>query len=108
MQQPVMWAVGQLEPFWTVQIIQDNNQPLPLTGVTTNQLSFIIYNASYAQIATGTGLWSIVNAADGIVQYAFATNDVPTVPGTYYVRIKVNFNGSQPFMTDYIKWIVQP
>jgi hypothetical protein len=107
MQQPILWAVGQLEPFWTVQIIQDNGVPLNLAGVTTAQLSFIVYNANQAQIATGNGGWSIINAADGIVQYAFATNDVPTTPGTYYVRIKVNFNNSQPFMTDYIKWVIQ-
>jgi hypothetical protein len=108
MQQPIQWALGQLYPSWTIRAVQDNGQPLNLTGVTTGELSFLVYNANYAEIATGSGAFSVINAADGIVTYTFASGDVPTTPGTYYVRIKIIFNNTSPFFTDYVKWVIAP
>ena len=106
MQEPIEWAMGQLSPSWLISIDTDDNKPLDLTNVTTGQLGFLIYNSSRVQISTGGGTFSIKNAAQGLVGYALGTNDVPTIAGTYYVRVKVNFGGATPFFTDYIKWVI--
>lgn len=100
------WAKGQLSPSWTIQLTRDNNTTMDLTGVTANQLSLQIYNASYVQIATGAGTFGIVNVRPGVVRYNLAAADVATA-GNYYVRVAVNFGGSSPDMSDYIPWVVQ-
>lgn len=99
------WAVGQLSPTWTIIMMRDS-KPMDLTGVAANQLSLQIYNASYVSTGTGAGTFSILNAKPGIVSYAPAAADVATA-GTYNLRVKVNFNGNTPDMSDYIAWVVQ-
>lgn len=100
------WAKGQTSPTWTILMARDNGAAMSLTGVATNQLSLVIYNASFAQIGTGAGAFTIVNANPGIVTYAPATADSATT-GSLYVRVVVNFNGTNEDMSDYIPWSVQ-
>lgn len=97
------WAVGQLSPLWTITLTRDGGI-MDITGVTTNQLSLLIYNNSQAQTGTGQGTFSIIEAKPAIVTYQLNSADVPTVTGNYYVRVKVNFNGTTPDMSDYIFW----
>jgi len=100
------WALGQLSPVWTIVMARDS-KPMDLTGVTTNQLSLLIYNANHVQTGTGAGTFTIVDANPGVVTYQLVLADVPTTVGTYYVRVKVNFNNMSPDLSDYINWIIQ-
>lgn len=88
-------------------MIRDNNTIMDLTGVTTNQLSLIIYNSSKVQTGTGTGAFAITSAKPGIVTYAPISADVPVTAAQYYVRVGVNFNSTTPDYSDFISWIVQ-
>ena len=99
------WAVGQLSPIWTIVLARDS-KPMDLTGVTIGQLSLLIYNASHVQTGTGAGTFAIVDAYPAIVTYQLVSADVPVTAGTYFVRVKVNFNGTTPDMSDYINWSI--
>ncbi len=103
------WRVGQLSPTWTINMVRDGNNVMDLTGVTTNQLSLIIYTSSktLASNSPGVGAFAITQANPGIVTYAPASQDVPTSAGVYYVRVEVNFNGTRPDYSDYIPWIIE-
>jgi hypothetical protein len=100
------WAKGQLSPSWTIPMVRDNNTQMDLTGVTTNQLSLVIYNSNYVQTTTGNGTFSILETSPGMVRYVPASPDAGTA-GTFYVRVVINFGGSTPDMSDYIQWVVQ-
>lgn len=99
------WAVGDLSPSWQVTLLDKIGNPLPLTGVTTGQLSLIIYNSAFVQIGTGAGTFALLPTPGG-VQYNPALADSATA-GTYYVRVRVNFNGANPQSSDYIQWVIQ-
>lgn len=99
------WAKGQTSPTWTMALSRDGGAVMDLTGVTTNQLSLNIYGANGAQIGTGGGTFTIVNANPGVVRYQPVTADSATV-GNNSVRVVVNFNGTTPDMSDPIVWIV--
>lgn len=99
------WAVGQQSPTWTILCQRDNNTTMNLTGVTTGQLSLVIYNASYVQIGTGAGSFTTLNASTGLINYAPVAADSATA-GMYYVRVVVDFNGTSPDMSDYIQWVI--
>lgn len=101
------WRVGQLSPIWTINMIRDNNIIMDLTGVTTGQLSLIIYNGSKVITGTGAGTFAITSTKPGIVTYQPASADVPSTAGTYYIRVEVNFNGTSPDFSDYILWAIQ-
>lgn len=101
------WRVGQLSPIWTLNMIRDNNTIMNLTGVTTAQLSLIIYNSSKVVTGTGAGTFAIISVLPGIVTYQLASADVPSTAGSYFVRIEVNFNSSQPDYSDYLSWVIQ-
>jgi hypothetical protein len=100
------WAKNQTSPTWTILMGRDNGAPMDLTNVTADQLSLVIYNSSFAQIGTGQGSFTIVNANPGIVNYAPATEDSATI-GNLYLRVIVDFGGSNEDMSDYIAWAVQ-
>lgn len=99
------WALGQLGPTWLI-IMNRDSTPMNLIGVTTAQLSLLIYNSSHVQIGTGTGTFTIIDSNPGVVTYQLVSADVPTTASQYYVRVKVNFNGTTPDMCDYISWVV--
>lgn len=80
---------------------------MDLTGVTTNQLSLNIYGANGALIGTGGGTFSIVSANPGVVRYQAVTADSATI-GSNSVRVVVNFNNTNPDMSDRITWEVDP
>ena len=101
------WAVGQLSPTWTLPCTRDDNTTMVLTGVTTGQLSLVIYNSNHVLIGTGAGTFTILSASAGWVNYALAPADVTTA-GTFYVRVVVDFNGTSPDMSDYIRWEIDP
>ncbi len=101
------WRVGQLSPIWTINMIRDNSTIMDLTGVTTGQLSLIIYNSSKVITSIGAGTFTITQVKPGIVTYALASADVPISAGTYYVRVEVNFNSTSPDFSDYILWAIQ-
>lgn len=101
------WRVGQLSPLWTINMIRDDNTIMNLTGVTTGQLSLIIYNASHVVTGTGAGTFAITSVLPGIVTYQLVSADVPVTAGQYFCRVGINFNGTQPDYSDYVSWIVQ-
>lgn len=103
------WRTGQLSPSWTFNMIRDNNTEMDLTGVTTGQLSLIIYTSAKAVASNspGVGTFTIVQANPGIVKYQLASADVPSTSGQYYVRVEVNYNGNAPDFSDYISWVIQ-
>lgn len=104
----INWAIGQLNPPWIIPLVRDNNTIFDLTGVTANQISLVIYNASKVPTGTGAGTVTIKSVKPGIITYTLASADVPTAAGTYYLRIKVNFGGTTPDFSDYITWTVAP
>lgn len=104
------WAVGQLYPNWELPLVRTDalgniTRTMDLTGVSAGQLSLIIYNSSKAQVGTGAGTFTINNAKPGTVTYAQASADMAT-SGTYYLRVKINFNGATPDFSDYIQMVV--
>jgi hypothetical protein len=103
------WTVGQLSPLWTLPMTRDNGKVMDLTGVTTGQLSLIIYTSSktLASNSPGVGTFTIEQVKPGIVTYQLASADVPSTAGQYWVRVKVNFGGTLPDFCDYISWIIQ-
>lgn len=101
------WRVGQLSPTWTINMIRDDNTIMNLTGVTTGQLSLIIYNSSKVVTGTGAGTFTITSTLPGIVKYQLASADVPSTLGQYYCRVGINFNGTAQDYSDYLSWIIQ-
>jgi hypothetical protein len=101
------WAKGQISPTWAVVCVRDNGTAMDLTGVTQTQLSLVIYSSNYVQTGTGAGTLTVQNANPGRVNYVPAVADSAT-PGTYYVRVVVDFEGTSPDMSDYIQWVIQP
>jgi hypothetical protein len=95
------WAVGQLAPNWELSLARDS-RVFDLSGVTTGQLSLIIYNSVKAQIGMGTGTFVINNVKPGVVTYIQSSADMANA-GTFYLRLKVNFNGTSPDFSDYIR-----
>lgn len=95
------WAIGQLSPVWELILARDNRL-FDLTGVTVGQLSLIIYNANKVQTGTGAGSFVINNVKPAVVTYTQASADMASA-GTFYLRVKVNFNGTTPDFSDYIK-----
>jgi len=100
------WTLGQLSPIWTIVLARDS-KPMDLTGVTVNQLSLLLYNGNHAQTGTGAGTFTIIDTNPGVITYQLVTADVPVVTGTYYVRVKINFNNVAPDMSDYVTWTIQ-
>ena len=100
------WAVGDTAPSWLITLIDKTGTPLNLSGVLSSQLSLIIYNAQFVQVATGAGGFA-VTSSPGTIQYNPAAADSATA-GTYYLRFRVSFNGSKPQSSDYVQWVVQP
>ena len=102
------WTVGQLSPSWTIPMTRDNAE-MDLTGVTTGQLSVIIYTSAKVRASNspGAGTFTIDQTKPGIVTYTPASQDIPATAGQYYIRIEVNFNGTMPDYSDYISWLVQ-
>lgn len=106
------WTVGQLAPTWELSLARTdaNGNPsriMDLTGVTTNQLSMILYTAGKA-VATnspGTGVFTITDVKPGIVTYAQASGDMVTTVA--FVRVKINFNGTNPDLSDLIAIVIQ-
>ena len=99
------WTVGQLSPNWEFILARDNRL-FDLTGVTVGQLSLIIYTSAkvVASNSPGAGTFTINNVKPGVVTYTQAAADM--VVGTAYVRVKVNFNGTTPDFSDYIKIVI--
>ena len=100
------WTVGQLAPNWEFPLVRTDangnlSRVMDLTGVTTAQLSLLIYNAAKTQTGTGTGTFTINNAKPGVVTYAQSASDMQN-SGTYYFRVRINFNGTTPDYSDYV------
>lgn len=103
------WTVGQLSPTWTIPMSRDGGVEMDLTGVTANQLSLIIYTSAKVRASNspGVGTFAIVQAKPGIVTYQLASADVPAAAGQYYVKVEVNFNGTEPDYSSYISWVIE-
>ena|SRR5581483_12211015 len=83
------WPQGQTTPAIIFVCTKDNGQPLNLTGLTASNLSLLIHPASGSDIV-GTGTFTILNAAQGIVQYQPASGDVATT-GSYTLIVVATF-----------------
>ena len=94
------WTVGQLTPNFELLLGRDNRL-FDLTGVTANQLSLLLYNASKVQIGTGAGSFAINNFIPAVVTYTQVAADMITTLA--YVKVKVNFGGTSPDFSDFIK-----
>lgn len=90
-------------------MVRDNSAVMDLTGVTTGQISVIIYtsNKTVASNSPGMGTVTITQAKPGIITYAPASQDIPTAPGQYWIRIEVDYSGTTPDYSDYIAWLIQ-
>jgi hypothetical protein len=88
-------------------MIRDDKTLMDLTGVNASQLKLKIYNASKVQIGLGTGTFEVLNAYPGIVRYKPNAADSATT-GDNAVRVEVDFNGTDPDMSDYMAWKVDP
>ena len=97
------WTVGQLSPNFEMILARDNRL-FDLTGVSTNQLSLIIYNSAKVQTGTGGGSFVINNVKPAVVTYSQVAADMVTA--TSFLRVKVNFNGTTPDFSDYIKIVI--
>ncbi len=107
------WTVGQTYPNWELPMVRTDangnvSRVMDLTGVTTGQLSLIIYNSAKAVASNspGAGTFTINNAKPGTVTYAQSSADMATA-GTYYLRVRINFNNATPDYSDYIQLVVQ-
>lgn len=100
------WTVGQLSPVWELPLARDS-RIMDLTGVTTGQLSLIIYTSAkvVASNSPGAGTFTINNVKPGVVTYSQVAADMATA-GTFYLRVKINFNGTTPDFSDYIRIII--
>lgn len=104
------WTVGQTSPNFELPLTRTDangnvSRVMDLTGVTTAQLSLIIYTAAktVASNSPGTGVFTITQAKPGIVTYAQTVADMtPATNGQLYFRVKVNYNGSNPDYSDMI------
>lgn len=101
------WTVGQLSPNWELPLVRTDangqfSRTMDLTGVTTGQLSMILYTSAKAVASNspGTGTFTITNVKPGVVTYAQSSADM--VATVAYCRVKINFNGSSPDYSDLI------
>ena len=103
------WMKGQTSPTWTIPMVRDGGGIMNLTGVTTGQLSLVIYSATYAVLGTGTGTFTIKSVLPGVVTYKPAATDSTTTAqvGNNYVRVVVDYNGTDPDPSDYLLWTIQ-
>ena len=106
------WAVGQLYPNWELPLTRTDangnvSRVMDLTGVQVSQLSLIIYTAAKVVAANspGAGSFAINRAKPAVVTYSQATADMATA-GTYYVRVRINFNGATPDYSDYVQIVI--
>jgi hypothetical protein len=95
------WATGQLLPTWVISLVDDNGNPVNLTGATSAALSFLQGNSA----SVGAGVAAVASPPTlGQVTYAPATADVVS-PGTYKVFVNVTFP-SGVLTSDPLPWIL--
>lgn len=107
------WTVGQTYPNWELSLARTDangqvSRTMDLTGVTTGQLSLILYTSAKAVASNspGVGTFTITQAKPGIVTYAQATADM--VATVAFVRVKINFNSTTPDFSDLIAINITP
>ncbi len=106
------WTVGQTSPSFELPLTRTDangtiSRVMDLTGVTTNQLSLILYTSAktVATNSPGTGVFTISNVKPGVVTYAQTVADM--VAGVSYLRVKINFSSSSPDFSDLISINIQ-
>jgi hypothetical protein len=101
------WTVGDTSPAWRVSLIDSQRNLLDLSNVIVSQLSLRIYNAAFVYQRNGAGTFSIPAGTLGTIQYQPDPSDSAT-PGTYYLKFRVDFGGTEPLSSNFVEWVVQP
>ncbi len=94
------WYTGQLLPVWTISLVDDNGNPVNLTGAQSVALSFMRADNVETAGAGVAGFGSPLTG--GQVTYAPAAADVTTA-GMFRVFVKVTFSGGL-LISDPIPW----
>lgn len=75
-----------------ITLLDNENVPYDLSGLNTSTaFSLKLIDTVDRSVITGTGYWTIPNAAAGIAQYQWVSADV-SIPGTYRIKIAVTFS----------------
>ncbi len=74
--------------------LQDNEgTAYNLTGLNTSTaFTLELINMSSGIVTTGAGTWTIINAAQGVVQYQWVAGDV-ALAGMYRIKVVITFTG---------------
>lgn len=89
----MLLSVGDLLPDLAPLTLQDTaGAVVSLSGLSGANLTLILRNRSTDQITTGAGSFTITDAANGIVRYAFAAPDT-AVAGQFDIRVRAIFSG---------------
>lgn len=110
------WVLGQTSPTWTI-LCQRDGKVFDLTGQIAGNISLLLYKnvatsvvngqVSYTKVATLGGTVTILSANPAILTYApISADTISLVPGQYWVRVEVNFNGTNPDYSDYLPFFV--
>ena len=98
------WYVGMTGQSFTIYCRTTTGDPLPqLVTATANALTLLIKPSVGSEFAGG-GLFQIVNADQGIVQYQPANSDVNTA-GTFEIAVKVQTTNG-PIYSAQTQWII--
>ena len=100
------WRVGQLSPAWTIPITDDTGASVNLTGVLAGAFTLTIYETTYGATRAGAGVFSIVTANPGVVQYQWAAADVAQA-GAFTLTVSWTANGDAED-SDPVPWVVKP
>lgn len=90
---PVMVVGDTPTDTWTLALPNNNGQDL--TGVSPSDMTLFLHDKQQEPASIeGTGTFSIVTAATGVVTYTWSANDTAK-PGTYQLGVQVRFSGGQ-------------
>lgn len=98
------WYVGMTGQSFTIYCRTSANDPLPqLATAAANDLTLLIKPSIGSEFAGG-GLFQIVNADQGIVQYQPANSDVQNA-GTFEIAVKVQ-TANGPIYSAQTQWVI--
>lgn len=87
---------GDTFPLYNPQLLDENGDPIPLSGITASNLSLVLalIDAPHTAIE-GNGRFTINDSAEGIITYAWDADDTATI-GTYHRYVLISWPGSNP------------
>ena len=97
---------GQTGPPWQPTLTRDGSTVVDLTGVSANSFALNIYNLESETNRAGSGVFTIVNAAGGLINYAWNSADTATV-GRYTLQVNYTDVAGNNVITDPTSWEVR-